>query len=605
MKIDNKEFLNPQQQLYENTKDIEKLKADYQPVYNSIVELYEDDTPAETVLLSNTNAPAGTKSGWILDPNGYLFKITDGSTTTLLIQYYSMIKGPQGETGETGAQGEQGIQGVQGEQGPQGPTGRNMLYCGTTVNRTEDYEGVVQKTYIDTYLPTGVTVNVGDLFVNIEGILCQVKSIQTNYYGYKNLKRISGDKIFYTDLTLNSTIGNSTNIPWANIIDGTGTTRSYWNTFKDSLIIDSNGMLGQATDTYLGNGTIAGLKFKSIVSLKGPQGQATIGIQVVAQLPVSGTEGIIYLIPAEDPKTGNAYDEYIYTNNAWEKFGYVDIDLSNYIQKSSTSGLVKNDGTIDTNTYATTSQLPTYTISNVVTDQSDVLGLQVTDGSVTANINNTTANPTLVGTESDLASIDIGGTFYKVPNPTVNNSKITLKQNNASASFYLNQNADSEITLLTVQGNTSETPTAALSDLKIGTTVYSVPTGTAASCNTGTAAGNVPVLDANGKLPDSVMPALSISETFVVNSQASMLALTAQQGDVCVRTDLNKSYILTNNTPGTLANWQELLTPTDAVTSVQGRTGAVTITQADLNIVYSATQPSNPVTGTIWIAPAS
>lgn len=151
-----------------------------------------------------------------------------------------------------------------------------------------------------------------------------------------------------------------------------------------------------------------------------------------------------------------------------------------------------------------------------------------------------------------------------------------------------------------IQANWTQTNTDAVDYIRNKPTL-----GTAATVNTGTSAGNIPVLDSNGKLPDSVMPALSISETFVVNSQASMLALTAQQGDVAVRTDLNKSYILTNNTPGTLANWQELLTPTDAVTSVQGRTGAVTITQADLNIVYSATQPSNPTTGCIWIAPAS
>lgn len=129
--------------------------------------------------------------------------------------------------------------------------------------------------------------------------------------------------------------------------------------------------------------------------------------------------------------------------------------------------------------------------------------------------------------------------------------------------------------------------------------------GTAATVNTGTSAGNIPVLDSNGKLDTSILPALAITDTFVVNSQAAMLALTAEVGDVAVRTDLNKSYILKTDGASTLANWQELLTPTDAVTSVQGRTGAVTITQADLNIVYSATQPSNPVTGMIWIAPAS
>ncbi len=90
----------------------------------------------------------------------------------------------------------------------------------------------------------------------------------------------------------------------------------------------------------------------------------------------------------------------------------------------------------------------------------------------------------------------------------------------------------------------------------------------------GTAAGNIPVLDGSGKLDTSILPSLAITETFVVNSQAAMLALTAQTGDVAIRTDLNKTFILSTNNPGTLADWKEMLTPTDAVLSVAGLTGA-------------------------------
>jgi hypothetical protein len=69
-----------------------------------------------------------------------------------------------------------------------------------------------------------------------------------------------------------------------------------------------------------------------------------------------------------------------------------------------------------------------------------------------------------------------------------------------------------------------------------------------------------------------------------------MLALSnAQEGDVAVRTDLNKSFILKASPYSTLANWQELLTPTDAVTSVNGSTGAVTISLAGLGGVASTT----------------
>ena len=108
--------------------------------------------------------------------------------------------------------------------------------------------------------------------------------------------------------------------------------------------------------------------------------------------------------------------------------------------------------------------------------------------------------------------------------------------------------------------------------------------GTAASKNTGTGAGNVPILDSNGKLDTSVLPALAISDTFVVSSQTAMLALTAEVGDIAIRTDLNKSFILKKAGANTLANWQELLTPTSPVQSVAGKTGAVTLTASDVGL---------------------
>ena len=108
--------------------------------------------------------------------------------------------------------------------------------------------------------------------------------------------------------------------------------------------------------------------------------------------------------------------------------------------------------------------------------------------------------------------------------------------------------------------------------------------GTVASKNIGTSAGQVPILNSSGKLEDSVIPKVAVTDTFVVNTQASMLALTAEVGDVAVRTDLSKSFILKTTGADTLANWQELLTPTDTVTSVAGRTGVVTLTANDVGL---------------------
>jgi hypothetical protein len=90
-------------------------------------------------------------------------------------------------------------------------------------------------------------------------------------------------------------------------------------------------------------------------------------------------------------------------------------------------------------------------------------------------------------------------------------------------------------------------------------------------------------LDGDGLVPTHHLPALAITTTQVVNSQANMLALTAQVGDVAVRTDVNKSFILTATPASTLGNWQELLTPTDSVLSVDGSTGAISLSGTYLN----------------------
>jgi len=125
--------------------------------------------------------------------------------------------------------------------------------------------------------------------------------------------------------------------------------------------------------------------------------------------------------------------------------------------------------------------------------------------------------------------------------------------------------------------------------------------GTAAAGDTGTAAGNIPVLDGSGKLATSILPALAITDTFVVASQAAMLALVAEKGDVAIRSDLNKCFILSTNSPSTLADWKELLTPTDLVQSVAGLTGtisaaalktALAIAQADVSGLGIADSPS-------------
>lgn len=108
--------------------------------------------------------------------------------------------------------------------------------------------------------------------------------------------------------------------------------------------------------------------------------------------------------------------------------------------------------------------------------------------------------------------------------------------------------------------------------------------GTAADKDVGNSAGKIPEVGADGKLDTSIMPALTITDTFTVASQAAMLALNAQVGDIAIRTDENKTYILAAESATVLANWKLLLTPSNSVISVNGKTGVVLLSKADVGL---------------------
>lgn len=99
--------------------------------------------------------------------------------------------------------------------------------------------------------------------------------------------------------------------------------------------------------------------------------------------------------------------------------------------------------------------------------------------------------------------------------------------------------------------------------------------GTASSKDVGVSNGNVPVLGSDGKLDSSILPSLAITDTFTADSESAMTSLLAQKGDICVRSDVNKTFILSQEPASEASNWVELKTPSDAVLSVNGETGAV------------------------------
>lgn len=100
-----------------------------------------------------------------------------------------------------------------------------------------------------------------------------------------------------------------------------------------------------------------------------------------------------------------------------------------------------------------------------------------------------------------------------------------------------------------------------------------------------------------GKIPEHELPSLAITDVFPVASEAAMLALTAEKGDMAIRSDLNKCFALSATPASTLANWLELKTPANAVMSVAGRTGAVTLSSSDVGLanVNNTSDANKPV----------
>lgn len=63
-------------------------------------------------------------------------------------------------------------------------------------------------------------------------------------------------------------------------------------------------------------------------------------IEVVQTLPATGEVNTIYFVPKAGGANPDVYDEYMYINNAWEKIGSTEVDLSNYYNKTEVDGLL-------------------------------------------------------------------------------------------------------------------------------------------------------------------------------------------------------------------------------------------------------------------------
>ena len=216
IKINGKEFRNPQEQLAYNTEEIEKLKETIKDAYKTSSTLTSSSV---SDTRANTNVPEGVKSAWIMTSDGLLFKITGNDGTTLLLTYYSDLKGPQGADGASISLDDSGtsqtkawssyktnqeIGAIINDSTP----GNNSTYSSNKINElktngfyytTESLIVNDSTTVLKTNLsyPAGIDLKVGDLiFDTTNSILGIITQVDTTSVDINGIVKIGGKQLY-------------------------------------------------------------------------------------------------------------------------------------------------------------------------------------------------------------------------------------------------------------------------------------------------------------------------------------------------------------------------------------------------------------------------
>lgn len=113
--------------------------------------------------------------------------------------------------------------------------------------------------------------------------------------------------------------------------------------------------------------------------------------------------------------------------------------------------------------------------------------------------------------------------------------------------------------------DSAETSARESADTALGARIDAL--GSASGKDVGTASGQVPILGSGGKLDNSVIPALAISQYLgVVASAGALTGLTGQKGDYAVVSGTSATsgtYIISDNDGSSASDWVRISGPTD------------------------------------------
>jgi hypothetical protein len=166
-------------------------------------------------------------------------------------------------------------------------------------------------------------------FLDQDGLLylwSKIKSLLTNYVAKESGKGLSANDFTTIEKTKLANIANNAQVNVIEQISVNGSDVAPVGKKVNVIIPTDNSDLtngaGYQTATEVSSAIATALRDVTSITYK-----------VVSELPETGSSGTIYLL-ANSGSGSNIYDEFIYINDAFEKIGTTDIDLSNYSQYS-------------------------------------------------------------------------------------------------------------------------------------------------------------------------------------------------------------------------------------------------------------------------------
>ena len=325
----------------------------------------------------------------------------------------------------------------------------------------------------------------------------------------------------------------------------------------DTKMNKSDSTFGYVTPTKLAAKTFDTTSLSNRINLRASASDiATLNTTLGTKLNKSDSL-TVYVTPSQ--LASKTFDTTSLSNRINLKANNTDLVNLTTVVNTNTASITSNTASINTNTASITTLLNSVAAntSNITTNSTSI---NANTASITANTGSINSNTTSIATLTNSVAINSANIASNTTNIT--NNSTSIASNTSSITAF----------------------TSAIAS-KVNQSSIGVANGVAS-------------LDAQGRVPSTQLPPVTLNSTNVVGSETDMLLLSgATVGSIAIRPDINKNFVLSAANPAILANWVELLTPAAPVQTVNGYTGSVNLTKLDfgLNNVDNTTDALKPI----------